>query len=270
MADLNWTAARPKDRIFTFEGQEIGTVKSVRDNKILVDDAQVWLPETAIISREKGIARLSSEYDFLGHSGKAGKSEGGLPSLMLSLTLGAASAAALVALQNKDWRQRVGDGLNQVSARGKQNLTRVRSRVGSSESGPAATPSGSSTSASSGHLGTKPGRGAATESSGPGSVIDDVPPFSTLDLSDRVITDVEREVIALITAAFPEHSLRTNAIGVHRLEGGEVATLRFTLDEVASSDLLLERLESTKEPPSALANEVIEELRSQLPPPPEK
>jgi hypothetical protein len=96
----------------------------------------------------------------------------------------------------------------------------------------------------------------------------DLPPFAALDLSDRVVTETEQEVVDLVSRAFPQRTLQVNAIGVHTLEGQEVATLRFTLDDAASSDLLLDRLGKPQEAASSLALEVIEDLQAQLPPQP--
>ena len=91
------------------------------------------------------------------------------------------------------------------------------------------------------------------------------PAFSSLDLSDRTVSATEIEVIAEVTRAFPESSVRADAVAVHTNDGREVGTLRFTVDEQASTDIELSRLQAPSGSPELLAQEVITDLRAQLP-----
>jgi hypothetical protein len=72
------------------------------------------------------------------------------------------------------------------------------------------------------------------------------------------------EITELIAQAFPEMQLDARRVNVHKLEGGESITLRFTLDDAYSADLETRRIESSSEPPAVLASEVEGILRQQL------
>ena len=63
-------------------------------------------------------------------------------------------------------------------------------------------------------------------------------------------------------------NLRVSPISVHTLEGQEVQTLRFTLDETASSDVQLDTLARSGANEQDIAEEIIRDLRLQLPTPP--
>ena len=58
--------------------------------------------------------------------------------------------------------------------------------------------------------------------------------------------------------------LNARIVVVHRLNGDNAATVRFNLNEEASSDLERARIESPAMSLELLAEEVTEELRSQL------
>jgi hypothetical protein len=75
----------------------------------------------------------------------------------------------------------------------------------------------------------------------------------------------EEAIVKQVTEAFPANDLRVSPVAVHTLEGREVETLRFTVDEMASSDVQLERLARESTSPSAVAEEIIRDLRLQLP-----
>jgi hypothetical protein len=76
-------------------------------------------------------------------------------------------------------------------------------------------------------------------------------------------TEKEGEITALLTVAFEGMDLRANTIDVHKLEGGMHSTVRFTVDERASADLVRERIASG-ETAEALAEIVAQDLREQL------
>ena len=80
----------------------------------------------------------------------------------------------------------------------------------------------------------------------------------------EVITDREQEIIDLVVKALPQHLVTAKPVTVHTLEGGESSTLRFTADEVSSTDLKRERISSGEESSEILAEVVQRDLVSQL------
>jgi hypothetical protein len=77
-------------------------------------------------------------------------------------------------------------------------------------------------------------------------------------------TDQERAVIELVSRACQGMILEISKVDVHTLEGGTVSTLRFTLEERASTDLELARIAGGEESADALASGVVAELRKQM------
>jgi hypothetical protein len=77
-------------------------------------------------------------------------------------------------------------------------------------------------------------------------------------------TDQERAVIEIVSRACQGMILETSKVDVHTLEGGTVSTLRFTLEERASTDVELARIASGQEAADALASGVVAELRKQM------
>ena len=77
-------------------------------------------------------------------------------------------------------------------------------------------------------------------------------------------TGQERAVIELVSRACGGMILETARVDVHNLEGGTVPTLRFTLEERASTDLALGRIASGEESAETLASGVVAELRKQM------
>ena len=80
-----------------------------------------------------------------------------------------------------------------------------------------------------------------------------------------VLTDREDAVVSLVTRAAGPMLVDWRVVAVHKLEGGEVATLRFNLNDSASTDLERGRIESGNETPEQLASVVIDELKRQMP-----
>jgi hypothetical protein len=74
----------------------------------------------------------------------------------------------------------------------------------------------------------------------------------------------EQAVIAMVSQACGDRNLQTSTVEVQKLEGGSVSTLRFTLDDVASTDLERERITSATESVEELATAIVAELRRQL------
>ena len=243
------------DRVVTSGGREIGSVKKVRGNLLNLGRVNSWMPETAIQDRHDSVIQLRPEYDYLGGPGKSnGPKKAFQP---LSLALMASTLATIFALRDKDRRRKL--------------FGSVRSLFGEARGQVSQRKTSTSWSAGSNGIGTStgftPGR---TPETNPSSLKDidppDTPPFSSLDLSERSVSALERDVAALVTVAFPDRDLKMNAIAVHKTEGGEVGTLRFTVDDMASSDLELARLEKPMQSAETLASEVIEDLREQLKP----
>ena len=287
MSDSEWTVAKPGDKVATSGDLPIGTVKSVRNDHIEVGHARLWLPDTAVVGRDDKVVRLGRDYDFLVESGAAEKSGDGVRKLLGLLSLGGAIAAAIFAFQKR--RNPSRDRLSSISTQaqsspghlqpfnnGSTGATTLASTfpmerplqattaAALSIETPAAASSPESLPVQSEK--SDPNRSLTTpEALEESSAGLELPPFAALDLSDRVVSETEQEVVALVSRAFPERTLQVNAIGVHTLEGGEVATLRFTVDDAASSDLLLNRLEAPQEAAASLALELIEELQVQLP-----
>jgi hypothetical protein len=81
-----------------------------------------------------------------------------------------------------------------------------------------------------------------------------------------VLTEREDAVVSLVARATGGMLLDWSVVDVHKLEGGEVATLRFNLTDSASTDLERARIENGNETPEQLADVVIAELKRQMPP----
>jgi hypothetical protein len=86
------------------------------------------------------------------------------------------------------------------------------------------------------------------------------PSVTRADLKAR-----EDAVTAEVTKAFPAMNLRVSSVAVHTLDGKEAETLRFTLDEIASSDVELDALARPAASEEAIARGIIEDLKLQLP-----
>ena len=88
------------------------------------------------------------------------------------------------------------------------------------------------------------------------------------DLAPNALSpsDKEEAVIALVTRACAGRDLQTTRVDVRKLEGDAVPTLRFTLDDRASTDLERERIATSDESVEALASIVVAELRRQAGP----
>jgi hypothetical protein len=74
----------------------------------------------------------------------------------------------------------------------------------------------------------------------------------------------EESVIALVTGACRGMNLQTARVDVITLEGATVPTLRFNLEERASTDLDVGRITRDEESPEVLATIVVTELRRQM------
>ena len=214
------------------------------------------MPVSAIETIEEKEVRLRSDYDYLGGPKQGGKSMGVVSSMARLALLGMIAKAAYA---YRDERKR-----NELVSKAKSFADRAKTEIQKAKSGRnggasnwtppqslVSTPDLPSTSA---------GNPPVSATSVPGTR-----PFSSLDLSNRTVSATEVAVIAEVTRAFPESSVRSDAIAVHADDGREIGTLRFTVDERASTDIELSRLEAQGGSPELLAQEVITDLRAQLP-----
>jgi hypothetical protein len=76
-------------------------------------------------------------------------------------------------------------------------------------------------------------------------------------------TEREQALIARVTQAFAGMMLEARSVDVHTAEGRLSPTLRFTVNESASTDLPRERIARSDESEEVLAEIVIAELRRQ-------
>ena len=83
-------------------------------------------------------------------------------------------------------------------------------------------------------------------------------------MTNDALTTREDEVVRILTATFPGRFLEARVVSVHKLEGGEVATLRFTVDEAFSADLERDRIATWRGSEEELAAEAAHELQGQL------
>ena len=93
---------------------------------------------------------------------------------------------------------------------------------------------------------------------------EDHPKRGGREMTGDAQTAREEELVRILTARFPGRLLEARIISVHKLEGGEVSTLRFTVDEASSTDLDREQIASWEGSEEQLADEVARELQEQL------
>jgi hypothetical protein len=77
-------------------------------------------------------------------------------------------------------------------------------------------------------------------------------------------SDQEAAVIDLVERACAGLNLEITSVDVHKLEGGTSPTLRFNLEDRASTDLERSRIAAGEESAEALASLVVEDLRKQM------
>lgn len=53
-------------------------------------------------------------------------------------------------------------------------------------------------------------------------------------MAEDNVTERENEIIQKVSETFQQHTLDVRRVNVQTLEGGESATLRFTIDDMAS------------------------------------
>ena len=82
-------------------------------------------------------------------------------------------------------------------------------------------------------------------------------------MTSMSFTEQENAVIELVSRA-SGGMVQTSVVDVHKTEGGTVPTLRFTLEDVASTDLERARIAGGAESAETLANIVVLELRRQI------
>lgn len=226
-----------KDHVVTSSGREVGKLMSLQDDLVHLKGKDYWLPASAIEYVDDEAVRLREDYDYLGGP-QPGKSRGVMSGATRLALLGLIARTAYT-YRDETKRKKLVSKAKELTERAKAELNRAKTEMEKARS-----------------------KGAKMDA---GSLQSSIPAFSTLDLSDRTVGVMELEVTAKVTQAFPENTVRTEAIGVHKADGSEVGTLRFTVDERASSDIELNRLESDGASAEVMAQEVIANLRAQLP-----
>jgi hypothetical protein len=73
-------------------------------------------------------------------------------------------------------------------------------------------------------------------------------------------TERESAIIERLTERFSGHSLNADIVVINKLEGGNEPTVRFTLDDVSSTDFSRVRIASQAEAVEDLASEAADEL----------
>ena len=235
------------DRVVSADGKDVGRVNELGNTcfKISAKRRDFWLANDALKGRSAGVALLRLDNDRLNdaaidtaahrgphsHQEIVGASRGNGVSRPLLILAG----AGLLALRDRERRQKA------LSA-GRQGLEYVKSKVSRE----------SQDSAHEEMVDSRPGYSTTNT-------------FASPSTTSRQRTRREEAVVEEVTQAFPDMTLSVTPVAVHKLEGGQVQTLRFTLDDMVSSDLELERLEHSREPERILAAKLIQELKSQLP-----
>ena len=78
------------------------------------------------------------------------------------------------------------------------------------------------------------------------------------------LTEREQEIIGLLSRAFEGATLDARVVDIHKQDGRTVSTLRFTLDDEASTDLEREHIEQSSESAEDMAAKLSDDLRAQL------
>jgi hypothetical protein len=237
-----------KEHVVTSQGHDIGTLKSVDGDMVHLRGKDYWLPIAAIETIEEQEVRLRPDYDFLGGPDTRGRTKGFVSGATRLALLGLIARTAYT-YRDERKRHQLMSKAKDLTEKAKTELNRAKSEINKMK----AKTNGGGMSHASMTSTTMPSSGPSTR------------PFSSLDLSNRSVSQKETELIAEVTKAFPDATVRTDAIGVHKPDGGEVGTLRITVDERASSDIELSRLEMSSESAEVMAQEMIASLRSQMP-----
>lgn len=268
------------DIVMAADGKDLGSVKELGDTcfRIAAQHARdYWLSNDAVEGRDKGIAVLLYDHDRLGdafvdvlahtgqHSHPKRPSTGGQNLVKPLLMLAGIGA---MAMRDKERREK-------VIAMTKKGVAEVKARVAKTkddDSTEAPTPS-------SGYSATSTFVSASTPPTPTPAQPRVTPPPSTFYEPPKAAAPVsptpaisaadrkarEEAVVREVTKAFPTMNLRVSPVAVHTLEGREVETLRFTLDEIASSDVQVDTLSRPTFSQEAIADEIIRDLRVQLP-----
>ena len=246
-----------KESVVTSQGREVGKLKSIEGDLVHLRGKDYWVPVSAIETIEEKEVRLRSDYDYLGGPKQGGKSMG-VVSGMARLALLGMVAKAAYAYRDEGKRKELVSKAKGIADKAKSEINKAKSKHNGGASTWTAPPS----------MTGSPDLPPSASAGGPQVASTSTPsttPFSSLDLSDRTVSATEIEVIAEVTRAFPESSVRADAVAVHAADGREIGTLRFTVDEQASTDVDLGRLQAPGASPEMLAQEVITDLRAQLP-----
>ena len=80
----------------------------------------------------------------------------------------------------------------------------------------------------------------------------------------EVMNDREQEIVDMVARALGNHLVVANPVKVHTSDGGEASALRFTMDDLSSTDVRRERIAAGEEAPSVLARAIEEDLLKQI------
>ena len=78
------------------------------------------------------------------------------------------------------------------------------------------------------------------------------------------LTEREQEIIGLLSRAFEGAMLDASVVDVHKQDGRTVSTLRFTLNDEASTDLERGQIEQSGASAEDMTARLAEDLRTQL------
>jgi hypothetical protein len=250
--------------VVTSQGREVGKLKAVEGDLVHLKGKDYWVPVTAIETIEDREVKLRPDYDYLGGPKRGGKSMG-IVSTMARLAFIGLIAKAVMSYRDKSKREELKSKAKGVTDKAKAELNKVKSKQSSNGMNGWTPPASMTSTPDVPPTSTSTSRNATSNRPMSADSTPDTRPFSSLDLSDRTVSATEIEVIAEVTRAFPENTVRADAVGVHTDDGREIGTLRFTVDEQASTDIELSRLETPSSSAELLAQEVITDLRAQLP-----
>ena len=260
------------------DGKDLGTVKELGDTCFRIAAKRrrdYWLANSAVEGRDAGIAVLYFESNRLGdatvdvmehmgqHSHSKRPSEGGASLVKPVLLLAGAGA---MALRDKERREKAMAFAREGATRVKENATRVKEKLNKQKDGPTTDFEYPTQAHNYGSTSTVGVRSAPAAERSPGPPPGVAPEASASSATSEDRKSREEAIVREVTMAFPTMNLRVTPIAVHNLNGGETDTLRFTLDETASSDLEVARIAHSAEPDKSLAEELIQDLRTQLPP----
>jgi hypothetical protein len=262
------------DIVMSADGKDLGYVKQLGDTCFRVDakhKRDFWLSNDAVDGRDNGVAVLLYDHnrlddafvDVLSHTGAHSHpkqpSQGSKMGLAKPLMM--LAGGAFWVLRDKERRDKAMQLLDEVKTKVQEKRQQSKSARHDHESTPGYSATSTFMPAST------PPTPAPPTARTPEPPMASLPPSSrrTAEVPEADVKAREEAIVKQVTAAFPMNDLRVSPVAVHTLEGREVETLRFTVDETASSDVQIETLARAGTSESQVAEEIIRELKLQLP-----